>query len=112
MNDNVFNYQFLYQKKKIEKDTQQGLVFSPDLSKLYGELILRKLQVLPGFITDEQNCNVIRYSDDTMLKQTGKIGNKSEKKGLSIVRKKNVCLLTKWIPKCERRIRNTKIKYV
>ena len=78
---------------RIERGVRQGCVFSPDLSNLYSEMILRELEDLPGLVVGGHNINNIRYADDTVLiadseeklkELLDKVVEESKNKGLSI----------------------------
>lgn len=78
-------------KNKIKMRIRQGCVFSPDLLTLYSKVILRDLEVLPGFTISGHNLNNIRYADNIVLLSKKKLQiildtiiKKSEKEKLTI----------------------------
>ena len=52
---------------EIKRGVRQGCVFSSDLFNLYGEMILRQLEGMPGIKLNGHVINNIRYVDDTVL---------------------------------------------
>ena len=51
----------------IERGVRQGCVLSPDLFKLYSEVIMRDLTEMEGIKFGGRNINNIRYADETVL---------------------------------------------
>ena len=54
-------------KKNMKRGVRQGCMLSPDLSSLYSELIMRKLEGYPGNKVGGYEVNKVRYTDDTVL---------------------------------------------
>ena len=86
----------------IERGVRQGCVFSPDFFKLYGEIILRSIHDLPGFIVGGYNLNNLRYADDTVLIADSqeklqalldRVVEASKEKGLTLNCKKTECMV-------------------
>lgn len=53
--------------KQKESDVKQGCVVSSDLFNFYIEVILREVEILPGFIIGGYNLNNSRYANDIVL---------------------------------------------
>lgn len=77
---------------KIERGIRQACVISPNLFNNHSEMILRELEVLPGFIINGYNLNK-RCTDDTDLiadakrklqELLAKVLKESKKKALNI----------------------------
>ena len=52
---------------EIKRGVGQGCVLSPDLFTLYGEVIMREIEMMDGFSIEGRNFNSIRYAYDTVL---------------------------------------------
>ena len=51
----------------IKRGVRQGCVLSPDLFSIYTEIIMRKLEDMPGIKVNDREINNLRYADDTAL---------------------------------------------
>ena len=52
---------------EIKRGVRQGCVLSPDLFILYGEVIMREIDMMDGFSLGGRNLNNVRYANDTVL---------------------------------------------
>lgn len=85
--------------RDIKRGMRHGCIFSPDLINHHIDIILRELEILPGFIIGSHNLDNIRYADNTMLitntkrklqEFLNKVVMESEKKRLTICCKKTM----------------------
>ena len=74
----------------------------PDLFTLYGEVIMREIEMMDGFSVGGRNLTNIRYADDTVLiaasveqlqELVTAVNAASEEKGLKINREKTECMV-------------------
>ena len=98
--------------QKIKRGVRQGCVLSPDLFSLYSEVIMRKIENMPGIAIGGHNINNLRYADDTVLMATSEIdlqelvdviNEESEKLGLGLNKKKTETMVIskkKETPRC------------
>ena len=86
----------------IRRGVRQGCVLSPDLFTLYGEVIMREIEMMDGFSVGGRNLTNIRYADDTVLiaasveqlqELVSAVNAASEEKGLKINREKTECMV-------------------
>ena len=86
----------------IKRGVRQGCVLSPDLFTLYGEVIMREIEMLEGLSIGGRNTNNLRYADDTVLiadsedklqALVDEVNAASEEKGLKINREKTECMV-------------------
>ena len=52
---------------EIRRGVRQGCVLSPGLFTLYGEVIMREIDMMDGFSLGGRNLNNVRYANDTVL---------------------------------------------
>jgi hypothetical protein len=50
--------------KNVKLGVRRGCVMSPELFSLYSEIIMRKLEDLPGISVGGININKLRYADE------------------------------------------------
>ena len=110
--------------QKIKRGVRQGCVLSPDLFSLYSEVIMRKIENMPGVAIGGHNINNLRYADDTVLIATSErnlqalvdtINEESEKLGLGLNKKKTETMVIskkKEIPRCKIQLNGTTLKQV
>ena len=87
---------------EIKRGVRQGCVLSPDLFNLYGEVIMKEIDMMDGFSVGGRNLNNVRYADDTVIiadsaeklqELVNAVNEASEEKGLRINRAKTECMV-------------------
>jgi hypothetical protein len=108
----------------IKRGVRQGCALSPDLFNIYSKMILRNVEDVEGIKIGGNNCNNIRYADDTVLiasneedlqKMIDIVSKESIKMELSLNIKKTECMSiskNKSLPTCNFYMNGEPIKQV